>query len=296
MPDFASRRRDVQRVLWLTLVGNYAVAAVKLGYAHMTGTLAFSADGVHSLLDGTANIVGLVGIGAAATPADEGHPYGHQRYEALAALAIGGLIVAGLYSIVSRVVVTMLAGHAVTPEWDALGVAGVTFAFNLGISAYERRRGRQLRSAVLIADASHTASDAIATLSIAGAVVAAHLGVPLADPIAALVIAVIVARTAWLVVKENIDVLSDARRIDPERVHDIAKSVDGIRGAHKARSRGTLDHVAVDLHIQVDPEMSVRDAHRLTHAVADAIRERLSDVHDVVIHTEPHDPEKHRRA
>ena len=100
----AVRRRAIARVLWWTLLANYAVAAAKLVYAYRTGAVAFSADGIHSLLDGTSNVVGLVGMSVAGRPPDDEHPYGYQRFEALAALAIGLLIFAGLWQIVSRAV------------------------------------------------------------------------------------------------------------------------------------------------------------------------------------------------
>ena len=276
------------RVLVWTLVANYAVAAAKLLYAQQTGTLAFSADGVHSLLDGTSNVVGLIGMRAASKPADDNHPYGHQRFEALAALAIGALILGGLWQIVSRSLAA-LSGAPAIPGWNALYVAGGTFVVNVLVARYEARRGRELKSAILSADARHTASDSLATLVLLVSIVAAHFGVRYADPVAALVIGAVVAHTAWRVLRENVGVLSDERRIEPAAIHKIAMGIDGVQGAHKIRSRGSVDHVAVDLHIHVDPSMSVEVAHKITHEVADRIRAELTEVHDVVIHTEPAD-------
>lgn len=284
-----ARRRAIVRVLVWTLFANYAVAAAKLFYAWKTGALAFSADGIHSLLDGTSNVVGLVGMRLASKPADEGHPYGHQRFEALAALAIGALILGGLWAIAGRAVAALASDSAVVPGWSALGVAGGTLVVNVAVARYEARRGQALRSSILTADASHTAADSLGTLAILVSFFAARLGFRYADPVAALVIAVLIARTAWRVLRDNVAVLADERRIEPGAIHKIAVSVDGVHGAHKIRSRGSLDHVAVDLHIHVDPHMTVEHAHKITHAVADRIRDELSEVHDVVIHTEPAD-------
>ena len=284
-----ARRRAIVRVLVWTLVANYVVAAAKLFYAWKTGALAFSADGIHSLLDGTSNVVGLIGMRVASKPPDDDHPYGHQRFEALAALAIGALILGGLWAIAARSISALASDTAVIPGWSALAVAGGTFIINVSVARYETVRGRVLKSAILTADASHTASDSLGTLAICVSFVAARLGFRYADPAAALVITLLIARTAWRVLRDNVGVLADERRIEPATIHKIAVAVDGVHGAHKIRSRGSLDHVAVDLHIHVDPEMTVHDAHKITHAVADRIRAELTEVHDVVIHTEPAD-------
>jgi cation diffusion facilitator family transporter len=288
-PGALARRRAIMDVLWWTLFANYAVAAAKLFYGWQRGSLSFSADGVHSLLDGTSNIVGLIGMRVASDPPDEGHPYGHQRFEALAALAIGALILVGLYEIAGRAIEGLRSGTHAQAAWDGLAVAGGTFLVNSAIARYEARRGRELKSAILSADASHTATDSIGTLVLIVGTIAGRVGLPRADAVAAMIIAVLIARTAWTVIRDNVGVLADARRIDPEIVRALATSIAGVRGAHKVRSRGSAEHVAVDLHIMVDPNMSVEDAHALTHRVADTIRSELSEVRDVIIHTEPAD-------
>jgi cation diffusion facilitator family transporter len=284
-----ARRRAVMQVLLATLAANYVIAAAKLAYGWHSGALAFTADGVHALLDGTSNVVGLIGMRVASAPADEGHPYGHQRFEAIAALAIGALILMGLYEIALRAIAALGGASTGAPGWDGIALAAGAFAINAIIARYESRRARVLKSAVLSADAGHTATDALGTLVLIAGSIAARYGVRRADAIAAIIIAVLIARTAWTVLRDNVGVLADARRIDPDVIRRIARDVDGVRGAHKVRSRGSLEHVAVDLHIQVDPSMTVEEAHLLTHRVADRIRSELAEVRDVIIHTEPAD-------
>jgi cation diffusion facilitator family transporter len=283
------RTAAIVSTLVLALVLNVTVAALKLVYGLTTGTLVFTADGVHSLLDGMSNVIGVIGMRAASKPPDEGHPYGHQRFEALAALGIAGFILAGLNEIVHRAFAAFENGGGGHVGIAGLGLAAMAFCVNLGISRYEAQRGKALKSDVLKADAGHTATDALGSVVIFISFAASKLGVRYADPVAALVIGALIAKTAWGVLRDNVDVLADARRVEPNRVRSLALGVDGVRGAHKVRSRGSREQVHLDLHIHVDPEMSVADAHALTHRVADRIREEIPEVHDVVIHTEPAD-------
>jgi cation diffusion facilitator family transporter len=277
-------------VLWIVLGLNVGVATVKLGVGTAIGSLALFADGVHATLDGSANIVGLVGVFLAARPPDAGHPYGHRRFEAIAALLIGLLIGAGMIEVVSGIV-EGFSGSRPPPDvsWSSTAAVAATVVVNLFITRYEARRGRELKSALLSADAAHTAADTLGALSVLASFGAVALGVRWADLAAAIVVSVLIARTAWRVMSTNLGVLADRAQLDPHLVRSIALAVDGVEGAHRIRSRGMPGHVQLDLHIHVDPQMPVDEAHEITHRVADAIKRELPDVADVVIHTEPAD-------
>jgi cation diffusion facilitator family transporter len=132
-------------------------------------------------------------------------------------------------------------------------------------------------------------SDTLGALAVLASFGAAWLGFRAADLVAAVVVALLIARTAWNVLRENLGVLADSVRLDPLAVRDVAMSIAEVRGAHKIRSRGSADHVHVDLHIHVDPTMTVERAHRVTHEVAGAVRAAFPQVADVLIHTEPAD-------
>ena len=289
-PDWRERDRGVRRVLLIVLGLNLAVAAIKLALSVRTGALSLLADGIHALLDASSNVVGIVGIAVAARPADAGHPYGHRRFETLAALCIGLLILSGMAGIVQGLW-EGLAGRRALPDVTPLsaGLLAVTIVANFGISRFEARKGAELRSGVLQADAGHTLSDTLGALAVLASFGATWLGFRAADLVAAVVVALLIARTAWSVLRENLGVLADRARLDPLAVHRIAMSITEVRGAHKIRSRGSADHVLVDLHIHVDPTMTVERAHRVTHEVAGAVRAAFPEVADVLIHTEPAD-------
>jgi cation diffusion facilitator family transporter len=289
-PPRRERDRAVRRILFIVLGLNLTVAAIKLALAATTGALSLLADGIHALLDASSNVVGIVGIAVAGRPADAGHPYGHRRFETLAALCIGLLILSGMAGIL-RGLWEGIAGRRELPEVTALsaGILTLTVLANFAISRYEARKATDLHSGVLQADAGHTLSDTLGSLAVLASFGAAWLGFREADLVAAVVVALLIARTAWSVLRENLGVLADRARLDPLAVHQVAMSIAEVRGAHKIRSRGSADHVHVDLHIHVDPTMTVERAHRVTHDVAGAVRAAFPEVADVLIHTEPAD-------
>jgi cation diffusion facilitator family transporter len=284
------RDRQVARVLWIVLALNLVVAAVKLAVGAAVGALSLTADGVHALLDASSNVVGLVGIAVASRPADAGHPYGHRRFETISAVSIGLLILSGMAGVV-RGVWEGLAGERPAPavNWTSAALVFVTIVANFGISRFEARRGVELKSALLEADAGHTLSDTFGAIAVLASFGAVALGFTWADMAAAVVVSVLIGQTAWRILRTNLGVLADRARLDPHRVREVAMRVGEVRGAHKIRSRGSTDHVLVDLHIHVDPGMTVERAHQVTHEVARAVRDAFPEVADVMIHTEPAD-------
>ncbi len=287
MEGMATRHRQVARVLWQVLLFNWLVAFAKLGYGILTGALSMTADGVHSLLDGASNVIGLAAIRVAGRPPDGTHPYGHRKFEALAAMAIALFLVLAAYE-VARTAVSRLLWPA-APDVTALsfGIILAGMAVNFLVTRYETRRGRELRSQILLADARHTRADLYASAAVLASLGAARLGYPALDAVAALVIAGLILRATWGIVSQNVDILADAARLSPEEIEALVRDLPGVRGCHKVRTRGLEDDIYVDLHIQVDPALPIEAAHLLSHHVKERILERLPAVVDVVVHTEP---------
>jgi cation diffusion facilitator family transporter len=284
------RDRGVTRVLVIVLLLNLAVAAIKLVLGKYTGALSLVADSLHAMLDASSNVVGLVGIAVAGRPADAGHPYGHRRFETLAALGIGMFILSGLGGILYEVMQGLTGARpAPNVSWASAAIVLVTILANLAISRYESRRAAELKSALLEADAGHTMSDTMGACGVLISFGAVALGFRQADLVAAVLVAVLIGRTAFKILRANLGVLADHVQLDPEQVRRVALRVEHVRGAHKVRSRGSIDHVHVDLHIHVDPSMTVERAHEVTHDVAAAVRAAFPEVADVIIHTEPAD-------
>ncbi|HTE51224.1 MAG TPA: cation diffusion facilitator family transporter [Kofleriaceae bacterium] len=286
----AERGRAVRRVLLGILVLNAAVFAAKAAYAVWSGSLAIASDAVHSLLDAAANVIGLVVLRFAHAPPDQGHPYGHRKLEVVAAAAIGVSVGIAAFKFAWDAIEALLTGRP-APHTSAVGfaVVGGTWLVNLVVARYEARRARELDSAFLAADAAHTASDLLVTAGVAASFTASYFGAGWADPLGALAIIVFVGRIAWGILKSNITVLIDRAVIDPERVAAVARAVDGVEDVHRVRSRGTEVAAQLDLHLLVDGDLPLREAHAIAHAVEDRLRATIPAIDDVTIHMEPSD-------
>ncbi len=281
------RHAAVRSVLWWILLANWAVAVLKLALGLYANSTAMTADGLHSFIDGASNIVGLVAMHYAAQPADEDHPYGHQKYEALASLAIGVMIGMGVLEL-GRMAFNAIIND-VHPAVGPLQIAVMvgTLLVNLAVTRYESARGRELHSALLLADASHTMSDVYVTLAVILSLGLTWLGVGRADGVVALGVLVFVAYTGWQIIRQSVGILADSVRVNPAKVRDLLAQVPGLKAAQAIRSRGLEGSVYVDLVIHVDPAITVKLAHDVADDVEARIMAAYPEVVDVVVHVEP---------
>ncbi len=288
--DPQSRLKEVRRVLLITLGLNFLVAGAKLGYGFFTETLSMVADGFHSVLDASSNVVGLIALGFAARPADHHHPYGHRKIEALAAIFISGTLFYACYEILTHAHQRLY--HHTQPQvtlYSFLIMLG-TMAINYWVSQYEHRKGEELRSQILTADSAHTRSDIYASFSVLIALVGVYFNWPYLDIIAAGLIALIVGYSGYQIVLESLGTLLDTSVLDPRQVLDVVHAVPGVQSAHDVRTRGHATAIYMDLNIHVDSQLSTQEAHDLTHQVIYKIKQSIPGVVDVVVHTEPSTP------
>ncbi len=284
----ARRGLEIRRVLVGTLVLNVLVAILKLVYGTLTHTLALRADGFHSLTDGTSNVLGLVGVWWSVRPPDPKHPYGHERTEVLAASAVGASLILVAWDVV-RGAVQRIGGEAAPPEpdWGSVVVLLLTLLINVGVTRYESKKGKELRSSFLESDAAHTRSDVLVTLGVLVALGGMAFGYLWLDWVAACVIGVFILVTGVRVLSRNLDYLMDAAQVDERQIHAIVCRVAGVAGAHKIRTRGSPGAIRVDLHIQIARHLNIVQAHEVTHWAIDAVKREVDGVRDVVVHTEP---------
>lgn len=281
--------RAVERVLWIVFVLNLAVAAAKFFYGLASGSASMQADGIHSVFDSFGNIIGLVGIAMAGRPADEGHPYGHSKFETYGSMAIGMLLLVAAFEVgtsaVGKLMSQTYTAH-VTPISFAVMVA--TLAINLGVTVYERRQGKLLKSQILAADAAHTLSDAFVSIGVIVGLAFVAAGFPVADPVMALIVTVFILISAVSVFKEALRTLSDHACIPPEGIAAIAQEMPGIVEVHCIRTRGTEAEVYCDLHALVDPNMTVLAAHELAEEFERVAKEKYPNIKEVLVHIEPY--------
>jgi len=287
-----ARSAAVARVLMRVLTLNLLVAAAKIAFGYASGAISILSDGFHSLTDAASNVVGLVGVGAAGRPPDADHPYGHRKYETVAAAAVNVFLLLVIIEVL-RNAFNHLTGRA--PLHDigraSFVVMIVTIAVNLAVIAYESREADRLASEVLLADAMQTRGDVWSSLTVIAALAGARAGVPILDPIAALVVAGFIAHAGYQVARATTGILSDRIVIADEDLERVVMSVPGVLGCHQIRTRGPADHVFLDLHVWMPADMRLHDAHDLSHVVKDRLMARYPQIADAVIHIEPPPPE-----
>ena len=287
------RNENVRRVMWIVLFLNLAVALAKIVTGHVFAAASVQADGIHSVFDAASNVVGLLGLFVAARPADASHPYGHGKYEAFASTFIGILLLAAACEVGWSAISALISGeHEVQTSLVSFIVMVVTIIINVSVTTYERRMGKKYNSALLGADAKHTLSDVLVSLSVIVGLVFVALGFPVADAIATLIVCVAILAAAVSVFKEVHDTFSDEARIDAGQIAAAVNGVSGVRSCHHIRTRGMEGEVYADLHVLVDPQMTILAAHEVAEAVEVAIRQKFSQVQEVLVHLEPDTPEE----
>ena len=282
-----NRHAAVSRVLFRVLLLNLAVAGAKLVFGYATGSVSIISDGFHSLTDSASNVFGLVATRAAHKPPDEDHPYGHRKYETLAAAGIFVFLLLAVVEVARAALTRFSAGTAPEVTTISFVVMVGTLAINLLVVRYESAQGRRLNSELLLADAMHTKSDVLTSCAVIASLVGVKLGFPILDPIAGLVIAAFIARTGVMIARETSRVLSDRVVLNEEEIRDVVMTVPEVLGCHHIRSRGPNDHIFLDLHVWFPSATSLYEAHRLSHVVKDRLLERFPQVKDAIIHIEP---------
>jgi len=281
------RFKKVQQVLIYVLFLNLAVAFAKIIYGTLTSTLSMTADGYHSLFDGVSNIIGLAGSFIGARPPDIDHPYGHRKYETVASIFIALLLIFVGFEILQSALNRFLEQSV--PEVTAISFLIIlgTMCINYLVTRYEYKQGESLRSQILIADSMHTKSDIYVSLSVVLSLAAIELGFPLVDPLIAIVIAFIIFRAGYRIIKEGSRDLLDMSRIEEKEICDLVMGVEGVKGCHKIRTRGSMGDIKIDMHLLVQSDMPLEDAHLIAHKVSKKLKSEYKDVSDVVVHLEP---------
>lgn len=276
---------QIQRVLVITLILNVVATAAKLGVGLWTGVLSLIADGLDNLFDGLSNVIGLIAVRISSRPPDADHPYGHRKFETLAALFIAAALLLTAWELAGSAMSRLLNPQPLEINAWSVGALLVGSAVQAVTGLWELRQAQRLDSEVLRADARHT----LASIGVSAAVLVGMglvwLGYDWADPFVALLVAGVIAKIGVDIVRENVPALVDRAPISEEEIGTVVAGVRGVESFHRIRSRGPADHVAIDLHVRVDPTLSMQDA----NAIADEVRRRLLNlpgVGDVTVHAE----------
>ncbi len=284
----AARVPGVRRTLLVILVLNLIVVAVKIVVGIRTQALSVLGAALESTLDMLNNIVGILLVQLAAVGPDENHPYGHEKFETLGALAIVGFLSISCFELLREGVSRAIAGttpHAPTALEMAL-IAG-TMAVNLFVVWYERRRGRELNSAFLLADASHTHSDIYVTAAALGSLLLARAGFGLVDPLLAVAVALVIAWNGYQIVRGTVPVLVDERAVDADEIRRVVAMIPEVVEVRRVRSRTAASGTMLaEVTIAVAGLTSVARAHEVADDVEARIARALGES-EVIVHIEP---------
>ena len=284
----ATRSPAVRRTLQVILILNGIVVAIKLAVGIRTGALSVLGATLESALDMFNNVMGMVLTGLAAREPDEDHPYGHEKFETLGALAIVGFLSISCFELLRAGTVQLIRGDE--PHSAGLleiGLMVSTAAINVFVVMYETRRGRELSSGFLIADAEHTRSDIYVTLLAIASLIFTRYGLGFMDPVLAIVVALLIAQSGYRIVRETVPLLVDARAVDADAIREMVIAIPGIAGVRSVRSRASPSGVLyAELTVTVTGGTSVSDA----HVLADEVEERIADrfgPSEITVHVEP---------
>jgi cation diffusion facilitator family transporter len=283
-----ARSSGVRGALTIVLLLNALSAALKVGVGARTGALTVLGAALESALDMLSNGVAILAVSIAARAPDDDHPYGHEKFETLGTLGIVGFLSITCFELL-RQSVAELSGEHSAPVASAADAA--LLLLSLGVNAfvvlYERRRGQTLGSALLLADAAHTASDILVTALALASLGLSYLGYVRADAMLGIVVALIIAWSGYRILRGSIPILVDARAVEAERLSSIVRTIPGVVGVRSARSRRTASgHLFAEVTILVDGDTSVAAAHDFTDEVERAITRELGTA-EAVVHVEP---------
>ena len=278
----------IRRILIIVLALNWSVALAKIIYGLLSRCESMTADGFHSLADGTSNIVGLIGIHFACQPIDADHPYGHKKYETLFSLGIAALLFLLCFNLFKEGVKHIFNPAIPESSISSFVVMLITMGINFWVMNYEYKKGQLLKSDILVLDSMHTKADIFTSVSVIIALIAIKLGYPIIDPIVTIIISLFIAHAGYEIAKQSSAVLCDTAAImDDKKIRDIVLGVKGVKTCHEIRTRGRPDDIYVDLHVEVSPDMHVETAHKISSAIEEAIKKGIPEVTDVVVHIEP---------
>ena len=285
--------RGLYQITLLGAVVNLFLALFKIGAGWWAGSQAVLADGLHSLSDLATDLLALLGLRYGSAPPDECHPYGHRRIETLVSVVIGLLLAGTGLGLMVKALLSLKHCRALSglPPWVLLPPA-LSLVFKEALYRITLRVGERASSPAVVANAHHHRSDALSSIpALVGAGLAAwRPQLAFFDPVGSMAVSLFILKSAWNIVKPGVVELCDGVDISEAcRIREEVLRIKGVRDAHRVRTRKHAGHTLVDLHIQVDPELSVREGHEISEEVKKTLLSRHRRVIDVVVHLEPYE-------
>lgn len=288
--DKEDREKLGKRAVYVAIIGNLFLTIFNIAVGMMAGSYALISEGAHTFTDISTSIIAYIGFRIGSRPADEEHPLGHGRAEAIAGLLIVVFLAIVAYEIISGAIDRLFFGGAISiPEPIAVIMAIIGVFTHFSLSQYIIRLGERINSPAIIADGKHQRVDIFASLAILFGILIAQFGYPQLDPFIGFLIGLLILKTAFDVARENLNnIMGKVPSQDlVDRIIDVSNSVDKVCGTHDVRVNYLGSYATVSLHVELPLDMSLDESHKIVHLVQNKIVDEIDVIHGVTVHACP---------
>lgn len=278
---------ELYRPIWVSIIGNILLAVLKVAVGFVYSSIALISDGVHSLSDVITSVIGYLGMRVSSKPPDRSHPFGHSRFEPLVAFLIGEALLLVAYEIGRDSLFRLLHGTAIEVNSIMLSVTVLSILAKELMFRYSVYVGRKLKSQILVADAYHHRSDALSSVAVLVGLSLQKFGFRYGDALAGLLVALFLVKVAFDILLENLGYLTG--QAPPfevcEEIKKRAMSVPNVLNVHDLRAHYVGNKLHVELHIEVPPEITLKEAHDASEEVKKRIEE-MPEVERAFVHVD----------
>lgn len=287
----ADRELEIKRASWVGILGNAALSILKIVAGLVSGSLAVVADGVDSSTDIITSVITLITARILTRPPDSKYPYGYGKADTIATKALSFVIFFAGGQLLISTIRKFLQGSQVDPPGIlAVIVTVISIAGKLFLSLHQHHAGKKTGSTMLMANAKNMQNDVLISFSVLlGLVFVFVFHLPILDTITAFFVSIWVLRVAYKIFIETSQELMDGTRDSAiyEKIFEIIDSVEGAHHPHRVRARNIGHKIMIAIDLEVDGELTLREAHEIAHRVEDTLKSKIDNVFDVAIHIEP---------
>jgi cation diffusion facilitator family transporter len=287
----AVREQEIKKASWIGISGNAALSVLKISAGLISGSLAVVADGVDSSSDIITSVITLITANLLMKPPDKKYPYGYEKADTIATKALSFIIFFAGAQLLIATVQKFIHGNVVAPPTPmAVYVTIISIAGKLLLSRHQFRAGKRTGSAMLVANGKNMQNDVVISVSVLAGLAGIYIfKVPLLDTITAFLVSIWVLRVAYKIYRQTSLELMDGTKDCTiyNKIFEVIDSVEGAHHPHRVRARNIGHKVMIAIDLEVDGDLSLREAHEIAHRVEDALKENIENVFDVAIHIEP---------
>ncbi|MFO7814525.1 MAG: cation diffusion facilitator family transporter [Halanaerobiales bacterium] len=283
------RYKKGKKISYITIAGNIFLAIIKITVGILVGSAGLIADGFHSVSDTASTIAVLIAIYVSNKPPDEEHQYGHGQAESIAAKILGIILLLTGFALGYNIINGILNQDYGIPGIYGFWAAVLSIIIKEIMFRYTYKVGEETNNQALIADAWHHRSDAISSIAAAAGILGANLGYPILDPIAGIVVALLIIRVGWNIIVDAINTLmiKAPPEEDNEEIRNIVNNIEGVQEIKELRSHYSGVDLYVDLRIVVDAQLTVKKGHDISVKVRNKLLNQCEQVREVIVHIHP---------